>query len=125
MKVRNITIRIGDLKGALREAAEVMEKVKRGEKVTPKTSIGFENIDALRRVLTPKRLEMLRAIKEKSPESVYELANALGRDLKSVNTDLKVLKEYWLVSLDKSDKGRSRVKPTVEFDKLNVEIALA
>ena len=125
MEVRNVTIKIGGLKSALREAAEVMEKVKRGEKVIPKSSIGFESIDGLRRVLTPKRLEMLKAIKERSPGSVYELAKLLGRDLKSVNTDLHVLEEYWLVSLEKSEEGRTKVKPQVSFDKLNIEIVLA
>mgnify|MGYP001613649252 FL=1 len=125
MEVRNITIRIGGLKSALREAAEIMEKVKRGEKVTPKSSIGFESIDTLRKVLTQKRLELLRVIKEKSPESIYELAKVVDRDLKSVTTDVKVLEEYWLVSLEKSEEGRTKVKPEVSFDKLNIEIALA
>ena len=125
MEVRNVAIKIGGLKSALREAAEVMKKIKRGEKVIPKSSIGFESIDGLRKVLTPKRLEMLKAIKEKSPSSVYELAKLLGRDLKSVNTDLHVLEEYWLVSLVKSKEGRAKVKPQVSFDKLNIEIALA
>lgn len=124
MKVRNVTIRIGGLKSALREAAEVVEKVKRGEKVTPKSSIGFESIDTLRKVLTPKRLELLKVIKEKSPGSIYELAKIVDRDLKSVTTDVKVLEEYWLISLEKSEEGRAKVRPEVEFDKLNIEIAL-
>ncbi len=125
MELRNVTIRIGGLKSAFREAAEVIEKVKRGEKVTPKRSIGFENIDTLRKVLTQKRLELLKVIREKSPDSIYELAKMVNRDLKSVATDVKVLKDYWLISLEKSKKGRSRVKPEIEFDKLNIEIALA
>ena len=124
MEVRNVTIRIGGLKSALREAAEVMEKVKRGEKVTPKSSIGFESINTLRKVLTPKRLELLKVIKEKSPGSIYELAKIVDRDLKSVTTDVKVLEEYWLVSLEKSEEGRKKTKPEVSFDKLNIEIAL-
>ncbi|MBI3036150.1 hypothetical protein HYY73_00105 [Candidatus Woesearchaeota archaeon] len=125
MEVRNVTIRIGGLKSALREAAEVMEKVKLGEKVTPKSSIGFESIDTLRKVLTPKRLELLKVIKEKLPDSIYELSKIVDRDLKSVTTDVKVLEEYWLVSLEKSEEGRMKVKPEVGFDKLNIEIALA
>ncbi len=125
MKVKNVVINVRSLKSVLREAAEVMGKVKRGEKVIPKSGIGFESIDALRRVLTKKRLEMLKVIKKKSPNSVYELAKILGRDLKSVNTDLQVLEEYWLVTLEKSEEGRAKVKPEVSFDKLSIEIALA
>jgi len=87
--------------------------------------VGFECADTIWDVVSDERIRLLRAIKEKSPNSVYELANMLGRDLKSVNTDLLVLKEYWLVSLAKSKEGRVRVKPRVEFDKLKVEIALA
>lgn len=125
MKVRNVTIRVGGLRSALHEFAEVYEKAKKGEKVVPKSSIGFENIDTLRKVLTQKRLELLKVIREKSPDSIYELAKLVNRDLKSVATDVKVLKDYWLISLEKSKKGRSRVKPEIEFDKLNIEIALA
>lgn len=125
MKVRNITIKIGGLKSSLREAAEVMEKIRLGEKVKPKSSIGFDSIDTLRKVLTPKRLELLKAIKEKSPDSIYELAKVVDRDLKSVSTDVKVLEECWLVSLEKSGQGRKKTTPEVNFDKLNIEIALA
>ena len=125
MRVRNIKIHIGrSLRSALNEFAEVYGKLKRGEKVTPSSSLGFESIDTLRKVLTPKRLELLKVIKEKSPGSIYELAKIVDRDLKSVTTDVKVLEEYWLISLEKSEEGRAKVKPEVSFDKLNIEIAL-
>ena len=69
-------------------------------------------------------LKLLRLIKAESPASVEALAEIAGRDLKSVNTDLKVLKELSLVSLNKKQQGKARVRPEVEFDKLNIEIAL-
>lgn len=125
MKVKNVVIEIRSLKSVLHEAAEVMGKLRRGEKVEPKFGIGFENINALRKVITEKRLELLKVIKEKSPDSVYELANLVGRDLKTVNDDLAALKYYGLVSLTKSKEKRAKVKPEVLFDKLSIEIPLS
>ena len=90
-----------------------------------KITVRRENINTFWDTVTDERIELLRVIKEKSPESMYELVKLVGRDLKSVNTDLHVLEEYWLVSLEKSKEGRAKVKPQVSFDKLNIEIALA
>lgn len=124
MTIKNVVVEIRSLKSVLYEAAEVMGRAKRGENVTPKFGIGFESIEGFRKAFTGKRLELLKIIKERAPESVYELARIAGRNLKSVNTDLKVLKEYDLVKLRKSINGRAKVKPEVDFDKLTIEIPL-
>ena len=122
MKVKNVVIEVRSLKSALREFAEVYGKLKRGENVEPKFGIGFESVEGFRRVMTDKRMEVLKAIKEKSPDSIYELAGIVKRDLKSVNGDIKILKDLGLVSLEKERSVRKRVKPIVEFDRLNVGI---
>src|SRR3989338_4100194 len=124
MRVKNIVVEIRSLKSVLHEAAEVMGKLKRGEKVVPKVGIGFESVEGFRKVMTDKRMGLLKAIKERSPDSVYELAGIVNRDLKSVNDDLKILKGLGLISLRKSQEKRVRVKPSVEFDRLDVQIPI-
>ena len=125
MKANNIRITIKSRAQVLHEFGETVEKLRKGEPASQRDELSFSSLESLRKVLTEKRTELLKAIKEKSPESVYELAKLVGRDLKSVNTDLKILKSLGLVSLRKSNEGRARVKPIVEFDKLNIEFALA
>ena len=44
-----------------------------------------------RKLLTPNRLALLRAIRTERPGSRYALARRLGRDLKNVQRDLRLL----------------------------------
>jgi len=123
MKVRNIKISVKKLEEGLREFAETWEKIERGEKVEPREELSFASMDTLRKFLTKKRMELLHIIKNQAPESIYELAKLVKRDLKSVNTDIKVLVDLELVSLERL-KERRKMKPTASFDKLNIEITI-
>jgi predicted transcriptional regulator len=71
--VRNIKIGIKDLRTALDEARDTMERMAAGKPVLKMHGINFTSYEAMRKILTPRRLELLHAIKEKSPRSVYEL----------------------------------------------------
>jgi predicted transcriptional regulator len=124
MKVKNIKLTIKDRKTVLKEFAEILAKARRGEKIERHEEISFENIDTLRKVLTEKRMELLHAIKQYAPESVYELAKILKRDLKSVNIDIQVLENLGLINLETKREERKKVRPIVGFNKLNVEIAI-
>lgn len=61
----------------------------------------FRNLNVVRKILTEKRLEILKIVKEKEPGSIYELSKILGRDFKNVYTDLKILRKYGLIELTK------------------------
>ena len=124
MKVKNITITIKDRKEVLKEFAQVLGKARKGEKIPPHEEVSFQNIDALRRVLTEKRIELLHLIRLHHPESIYELAKIANRDLKNVHEDLLILKEVGLLSLEELGDERGRVQPKVEFDTLKIEIAI-
>lgn len=124
MRVKNITLSITDKKHALKTFAETLSRARKGE-VIPKTgTVSVQNIETLRKILTEKRLGLLHIIKQKSPESIYELAKEAGRDLKSVNTDIQILTDLGLISLEELYKERKKMKPILEFDKLQVEIAV-
>ncbi|HLC32207.1 MAG TPA: hypothetical protein VJJ82_00105 [Candidatus Nanoarchaeia archaeon] len=124
MKVKNIKLTIRKRNDALTAFAKKLEASRKGEQLNTYEEVSFQNIDTLRKILTERRVELLRAIKQRMPESIYELAKLVGRDLKSVNTDLKILVDLGLISLEKSREERKRTKPRVEFDRLNVEIAM-
>ena len=124
MKVKNIKLGIRSLDTAYAEWAETFEKVRKGRKVDKSRGIYFTSLEAIRKVLTEKRLELLRVIKEQEPDSVYELAKILNRDIKNVNDDLKLLKDIGLVSITKARKGRGRVIPRVNYDKIQLEIGV-
>jgi predicted transcriptional regulator len=125
MRTRRVEIVIRPQEDAFKEFAQAWQKVGRGEHINPKRRLGFPDISTFRKVLTEKRLSLLKAVRQYKPESVYGLAKLLHRDLKSVNTDIGKLHELGLITLKKTKVGgRSRTMPKVEIDNIELNIAL-
>ncbi len=123
MKVKRIDIGIRGLEDSLKDFAETWKSVEAGKKKMKKeVGIYFESIDDMRSVLTNNRLAILRAIRENNPKSVYELSKILGRNLKNVNEDLKLLADIGLVTLEATKTDRKRIKPHVDYAKITLEI---
>jgi predicted transcriptional regulator len=99
---KKIRIEIRTLDSALREAGESFEKIAGGKRVKRKTALYFSNIKDLRKVLTEKRLELLKTIKDRKPSSIYELAQMVDRDLKNVLQDVSYLRDIGM------DYGKER-----------------
>ena len=121
MKVKKVKICIKTTKEFLDEARDVMEKVIKGEKVRKTTGIYFENLSAMRKVLTEKRLEVLKTIKDRHPESIYRLAKILHRDIKNVIQDVEYLHNIGLVELEET---KEKTIPKVKYEKILLEIAV-
>ncbi len=124
MKIKNIKIGIKSLEDNLNEFAAVWKKLENKEKVDKHEALYFESIDALRSVLTNKRIEILRTIKKQKPGSIYELAKILNRDLKNVSEDVKLLAELGFVTLEKVKTDRKRTVPTVDYGEITMEIGI-
>ena len=124
MKVKNIVIEVKSVEDTLKEVKGVMEKIKEGKSVKKKKSISFNNIDTMRKVLTNRRLELIKAIKKYKPKSIYQLAKIVKRDSKSVNTDLKILSNLGMMDLKSKEKGRENIVPSVDYEKIDVAIAI-
>ncbi len=124
MKVKNIKIGVRSLDTAFEEWAQTFEKVRRGRRIDKSRGVYFTSLEAIRKVLTEKRLELLHIIKEQQPDSVYELSKIVKRDLKNINSDLELLRDIGLVSMSKARKGRERVIPRVNYDKIQLEIGV-
>jgi len=122
MKVKKLKMGIRSTDDALREAAETMKSVAEGKKVRPKgRRLFFTSPEALRRFLTPKRLELIRLVRKRRPSSINQLAVLAHRDFKRVYEDIMSLSEAGLVDLAK-DKGRNKA-PRVA-DELRLEIVV-
>ena len=119
---KTVKISVKPTQQALKEFATALGMARRGQEIKPYIGVGFESIGGLRNVLTKRRLELLSIVKHKKPQSIYELSKLLNRDLKSVNTDLKVLKQNDFIDFKKVNHGRQRVVPVVEFDKIDIMV---
>jgi len=122
MKVRRLRIRIRDFDETLDEAVETVKAVSTGKKVKPKGHrLLFTSPEALRRFLTPKKIELIRLIRKRHPNSINELAALAHRDFKRVYEDVMSLREAGLLDLAR-DKGR-KAAPRVA-DELRLEIVV-
>jgi predicted transcriptional regulator len=122
MKVRKLKIGIRDFDEILDDVAETAKAVSSGKKVKPKGHrLFFTSPEALRRFLTPKKLELIRLIRKGNPNSINALATLAHRDFKRVYEDIMSLTEAGLVDLTK-DKGR-KTAPRVA-DELHLEIVV-
>jgi predicted transcriptional regulator len=122
MKIKKIAIGIKGLKESLEDFAAAWKKIEAGQEIKKEAGLYFESIDTLRAILTNKRLLILKVIKDKEPNSIYELAKILGRDIKNINQDLKLLADAGLVTLEKVEKDKKRIIPHVDYSKILLEI---
>jgi predicted transcriptional regulator len=120
MKVRKLRIGIRDFDETLQETAQTIKAVSTGKKVRPKGHrLFFTSPEALRRFLTPKRIELIRLIRKRQPNSINELAGPGASDFKRVYEDVMSLTDTGLIDLAR-DKG-SKTAPRVA-DELRLEI---
>lgn len=125
MKVKNITIGIKSVEEGLKDLAKVMKGIQKGNPSRRKRpATYFVSLEAMRRVLTPKRLELLHIIREEQPDSIYELAQIAKRDLKNVQEEVTLLARMGLVSLRKTNVARERIAPRVDYDHLQLDIPI-
>lgn len=122
MKVKDIKIAVKSKEELFDEVKDVWEKLGKGMKVKKHEGISFENLEAMRKLLTEERIRILKTIKKNHPQSIYELAKLLGRDTKNVSVDVYCLAELGLIELRKTKEGREKVMPLVNYDKILLEI---
>jgi predicted transcriptional regulator len=79
--------------------------------------LAFESWDALARVLTGKRMEVLRYVRRHNVTSIRALAKALGRDYSNVHADVQALTAAGL--LDARNGG-----VRADYDAIETRIAI-
>lgn len=122
MKVKRIVIKsLGD---SLQEFAATYHRVAQRKPVANKGGVFFASIDAVRKVLTANRLNILRVIKHEEPNSIYELAKLTHRDFKNVAQDIAFLADLGLVDLAKPRGAKKRRRPILISDRFAVEFAV-
>jgi len=121
-KRKKVKVAIRSTDKVLEQAAETMESVAKGKRVRPQGHrLFFTSPERLRRFLTPKRLEVIRLIRERQLDSINQLAAFALRDFKRVYEDVMSLVQAGLVDLEK-DKGHKRA-PRVA-DELRLEVVI-
>jgi predicted transcriptional regulator len=121
MKTKKIKIGIKDLNTALDDFVATGEALAHGEKVKEETGIYFTSMEAFRKAITPRRMELLHIIKTARPASINQLAALANRNIKNVAEDVKLLSQ---VGLLETKEINNRLKPQVNYEEIDLRIAV-
>jgi len=124
MKIRKVRVGIKNLETVLNEFVQTGRTIEKGKPVKKEKGVYFTNVEAFRKAVTPRRLELLKAIKTKKPSSVRQLSRITKRNIKNVSTDIKFLEQVGLVDIKKNIKREKEMTPYVNYDKILFEIAV-
>jgi predicted transcriptional regulator len=107
----------GSLKEDLAAFRSAWEQADRGETVQPERVLAFESWEGLAAVMTGERYRLLRHLHVRPEPSVSALARHLGRHLRRVQEDIRVLEQAGLV-----DRSQGMVRAAA--DRISVGIVL-
>lgn len=94
---RKLVIRVGGADDDGAAFVRAWHAAERGENVAD-FSLTFESMAGFTSVLTARRWELLEALRQLGPSSVYALAKHLDRNYKNVHGDVRALEEVGLIS---------------------------
>ncbi len=121
MMTKAVRVHVGDsLEQVGARFVEAWHRAERHE-LTPDNAelhISFETFETMVRVLSPKRLELLRHVHRAPAKNIRALAQALGRDYRRVHEDVAALEEAGLLDRDK-DGVRT------DYDAFDVQMRVA
>jgi len=103
MKTSNTVLHltVGEpMTASLARASVAMKSAKQGKSAQPYFGIGFDDVGELYSVFTPKRWELIGALREGGAMTVAELARQLKRDYKNVYNDCERLIEWMAIEKD-------------------------
>lgn len=121
MKKRHAKIVVKTIENAKREWKEALEGKRKG--IQKDDEIVFTSLEAVARVFSKGRMEILRTIIQEKPKSIYELAKLLERDFKNVHTDVKLLADIGLLDLKEAGDSRNGLIPLAKFSGIDLDWA--
>lgn len=106
MRVKETVFRIGSMEDFDRDVLEAMKR----EEGEDKTVIYVQNLRTVSRILSPKRLELLKALVDNPGVGVNELAKMLNRKTEAVSRDISYLRSHGIIE---TSRGRKTIATAV------------
>ena len=105
MKTKNTVLHltVGEpMAASLARATAAMKASKQGKPVQPYFGVGFDEVGEMFAVFTPKRWELIGALRKSGATTITELARQLKRDYKNVHNDCERLIEWMAIEKDEN-----------------------
>jgi predicted transcriptional regulator len=105
---RVLNVKVGEsLQNSGRRAAAAMKALAARKKAEPYFGVSFEQVGQMFAAFTPKRWELIAALRAAGPLTLADLARQLGRNYKNVHTDVQQLIEW--MAVERGEDGRVSV----------------
>ena len=111
-----VQVNVGSLADMGRRFVSAWKQAESGEPVD-QTHITFLDVQTMFETLSPRRLDLLRQVRQHGAGNVRELAKTLGRDYKNVHQDVATLQSAGLLLRE----GRKLIAP---WDELQANVSL-
>ena len=115
-KANKVQVNVGSLVEMGKRFTHALNRASAGKKLG-ETHITFLDVKTMLETLSPRRLELLKFVRQHGADNVKELALSLKRDYKNVHGDVAVLESAGLLLRD----GRKLSAP---WDELNASVSL-
>lgn len=114
-----LELRVGEsIETALGRFGAALEQARAGKKIKRHFGIGFRSMAQFGETFTPKRWELVSALKADGPMTIYALAKRLGRHYRNVYKDVTAMMEWTVI--EKDTEGRV----FVPWDEIDVRLPL-
>lgn len=100
MRVKETVFKLGSLEDFDREVLGAMKKREGNDR----TTIYVQDLGIISKVLTPRRLQLLKALVEKPGMGVNELAELLNRKTEAVSRDISYLRSHGIIDTEYRDR---------------------
>ena len=108
--MKTLTVRIETLQNLGQSVIDAMK----GNRPEASSGLSFASYAEMHRILTPRRLEIIRTMAGQNALSYREVARRVGRDFKAVHTDLTTMIAAGII--DREEDGVVFPYETIHFD---------
>ena len=116
MKINFLNIKFQNIDNFFESVDKVLKSGKKNKDLG-RTILKFDSEKTFNKLFTLNKLQILRAISQFKPESVYRLAMHLGREPQHVLKDCRLLETLKFIRLDEvSTNGRATLLPVLTFE---------
>jgi len=99
-----LEVRVGPAADALDRFEAAWNRLAEGRPVRTLHVLTLPDLPALLKALSPARWDLLEALRKSGPQSIYQLAQRLGRNYKNVHTDVTQLAALGLIARSEDNR---------------------
>lgn len=107
MTKKHIHIGVEDSARGFERFTEAWKKAEQGKQQPAEVHLNFEDLAMLFAVMTPRRLEVLKTLRQLGPLSVRALSQEVSRNYKNVHSDCRELENVGLVERTESGEHQA------------------